>query len=148
MNFLFRCGIYRVDRLKKKNSRGTGRREKKIFSSFLLTSISIFLSEVLWAASIFISSAASSTLRLLLGSNLVVENKFSSYQENNTDIYIYILSFIRVFNLFIYPNEWYLFAWNYSKNWIRLLTLDTIFYYWNRESNNPNLSLYFYLSME
>lgn len=89
MNFLFRCGIYRVDRLKKKNSRGTGRREKKIFSSFLLTSISIFLSEVLWAASIFISSAASSTLRLLLGSNLVVENKFSSYQENNTDIYIY-----------------------------------------------------------
>lgn len=90
MNFLFRCGIYRVDRLKKKNSRGTGRREKKIFSSFLLTSISIFLSEVLWAASIFISSAASSTLRLLLGSNLVVENKFSSYQENNTDIYIYI----------------------------------------------------------
>lgn len=89
MNFLFRCGIYRVDRLKKKNSRGTGRREKKIFSSFLLTSISIFLSEVLWAASIFISSAASSTLRLLLGSNLVVENEFSSYQENNTDIYIY-----------------------------------------------------------
>lgn len=90
MNFLFRCGIYRVDRLKKKNSRGTGRREKKIFSSFPLTSISIFLSEVLWAASIFISSAASSTLRLLLGSNLVVENEFSSYQENNTDIYIYI----------------------------------------------------------
>lgn len=24
-------------------------------------------------------------LRLLLGSNLVVENEFSSYQENNTD---------------------------------------------------------------